>query len=553
VSHTMGSLFWGGRVTSDRREKVFESALSAIPLRFRTFLLALLVAISYYAGTKLGFSFTPAQTPISTFWPPNAILLAVLLLVPTRLWWAFLLAVLPAHLLVQLQSGVPMPSALGWFAGNTGEALLGAVAIRYFKKEKLLFDSLRDIAIFLVFGVLVAPLVTSFLDAAVVVLTGLGRDYWVFWTTRLSSNMISNLTIVPTAVLLATCWSSWIRTGTLARWVEAGLLAFGTVFFSVLVFSRPMTNSILGLIYAPLALLLLAAVRFGVAGLSFSTLVVAVVSIWNTMHNVGPLVRTSIAESVLSLHVLIGAFALPLMFLAAAIAERRHGEEWLRSIREKLIRAQEQERHRIARELHDDIVQRLTLAGLELDRVRLESDAVLRRELDRLHEQVSSASEATRALSHDLHPFVLEYLGLEKGLRTLCRNTGEHYPVSINFTGQNVPPDVAYPISLCLYRVAQEALQNIVKHSQARVATIELKATSGQALLRILDDGIGMSPEQQHGAGMGLASMRERVTALGGTLKISSAPSKGTTIDVSIPFAEGQSRGNTMFERDVAS
>src|SRR5258708_39268291 len=88
--------------------------------------IVLLVAIGYYAGPRIGFLFTPPQTPTAAFWPPNAILLAAFLITPVRKWWALLLAVLPAHLLVQLHAGIPVSSMLGWFVGNTGEALLGA-------------------------------------------------------------------------------------------------------------------------------------------------------------------------------------------------------------------------------------------------------------------------------------------------------------------------------------------------------------------------------------------------------------------------------------------
>ena len=121
---------------------------------FDTVQIALLVAILYYAGIKIGFFFKPADIPISIFWPPNALLLAAFLLTPKRLWWAILVAVLPAHLLAQLPAGVPVARALGWFVGNVGEALLGAICIRYFRKQERLFDSVRGLITFLVFGVL---------------------------------------------------------------------------------------------------------------------------------------------------------------------------------------------------------------------------------------------------------------------------------------------------------------------------------------------------------------------------------------------------------------
>src|SRR5262249_17318667 len=134
--------------------------------------IALVVAISYYLATRVGFYFKLPEIPISFFWPPNAVLLAAFLLAPKRLWWALVLAALAAHLLIELPAGVPLARALGWFASNVGEALLGAGCIVYFRRQERLFDSLRGLGIFLTFGVVAAPLVTSFLDVAMVELTG---------------------------------------------------------------------------------------------------------------------------------------------------------------------------------------------------------------------------------------------------------------------------------------------------------------------------------------------------------------------------------------------
>ncbi len=198
-----------------------------------------------------------------------------------------------------------------------------------------------------------------------------------------------------------------------------------------------------------------------------------------------------------------------------------------------MIDAQELERHRVARELHDDIAQQLVLIGLEVDRLR--SDSSLKQLLDRLYDDVSSVSNATRDLSHNLHPFALRYVGLARALRSLCQKTGEATSITINFTEENVQP-LAADISLCLYRIAQEALQNVVKHSQAHNVAVKLRVQDGQALLRVVDDGVGMGPEKYGVGGMGLTSMRERAMVLGGTLKITSAPMEGTIIEGSMPL-----------------
>ena len=116
------------KIGAYRADRSTETRVHSIWVRqlLRTGVPAFIVGAGYYVGTRIGFALTPSSTPTATFWPPNAILLAALLLAPTRMWWAFLLAVFPAHLLAQAQVGVPTWTAIGWFISNTGEALIGA-------------------------------------------------------------------------------------------------------------------------------------------------------------------------------------------------------------------------------------------------------------------------------------------------------------------------------------------------------------------------------------------------------------------------------------------
>jgi len=529
-SNVRFSYLWSRWEASKRQQDVgHDDRALAVTHFFRTPLIALLVAIGYYSGTQIGFLFTPTQTPTSTFWPPKAILLAALLLTPVRIWWALLLAVLPAHLLAQLHAGIPASTALGWFVGNMGEALLGAACIRYFEKDsRLLFKSVRGVTIFVVFGVCAAPMLTSFLDAAVVVQRGLGSGYWMVWTTRLFSNMLANLTVAPMIVWFGFNGASWIRDARLVRYIEAGLLGVGIVLGGILMFGggEGWRGNTPALLYASVPFLLWACVRFGLAGLNASLLTIALISMWNAMHGRDPFISGSPEQNILTLNTHLVTIAMPLMFLTAVIQQTRR-------TRRKLIDAQELERHRVARELHDDIAQQLVLIGLEVDRLR--SDSSLKQLLDRLHDDVSSVSNATRDLSHNLHPFALRYVGLARALRSLCQKTGEATSITINFTEENVQP-LAADISLCLYRIAQEALQNVVKHSQAHNVAVKLGVQNGQALLRVVDDGVGMGPEKYGVGGMGLTSMRERAMALGGTLKITSAPMEGTIIEGSVPL-----------------
>src|SRR4051812_39004433 len=189
---------------------------------------ALLVAAGYYVAACIGFAFTLQPYPISTLWPPNALLLAALLLAPTRAWWWLLAAALPAHLVVELQSGVPMAMALGWYVSNCTEALIGAGLARSFVPWPLRLDSLRSTGIFLFCGALAGPLVSSFLDAALVSLVGWGeRSYPELVVTRIFSNTLAALTVAPLILTWAAVDVPGLRRARRVRQAEAATLFVG--------------------------------------------------------------------------------------------------------------------------------------------------------------------------------------------------------------------------------------------------------------------------------------------------------------------------------------
>ena len=530
---------FGLRTTPDSQSGLSNSAtISAAPL-LPTSLAALLVAASYYAGSELGFFLKPAHSTIATFWPPSAILLAAFLLAPTQMWWVFLLAVFPAHLLAQTGGDTTLLTALGWFIANTCGPLLGAACIRHFKKDKTLFDSLQGISVFLTFGVFLPPVVKSILNAFAAVEIGREGDYWMVWTTRFFSNIISNLILVPTIVIFWRNGVSWFRSAAPARYIEAGALAAATVGLSFLLFAGGnATSSIPLVICGPLLILFWAAMRFGVGGLSASLLAVALISIWNTIHGQWSIGTSLVAHDMLIyrtlfLHGLLMVFGFPLIVTAALTTERRGDAETLRATRRNLIQIQEQASHLFARKLHTDIVGQLTLIGIGVDQIRTDSNANVRPTLDQLHGEISRVYKDTIDLSSEMHPFVVEYLSLAGALKKLCHETAVQSGMTIGFSDENVPYSLPSDVSHRLFRVAKEALHNVAQHSHAKTAKVELKATEGRVLLRITDDGIGMGP--QCGEGVGLTYLRELTLSLGGTFRLWSAPSKGTVIEASVP------------------
>jgi len=523
------------RALSQRAEVRPRTAV-AVLLHLQVPFLALATALAYYFGTKLGFLLTPASTPIGTLWPPNAILLAVLLLTPTRIWVFLLVGVLPAHLLAQLGAGVPPAGAIGWFCSNAGEALVGAACIRRFGSKLRPLSSLFDTVIFVIFGVFVAPIATSFLDAAVVVLTGQGSGYWMLWTTRLSSNMISELIFVPIIVVLGVRRLSWVRGLSFARLLEASFLFLGTVIVSLLIFgTQNLISSIPALISAPLIFLLWAALRFDLSVLSTSLLAGALISITWAMLGHCPLPRASMTENVLFVHFFLLGFTLPLVLLQGFKVEQGRALASLTETRKRLINLEDEHRQRLGRELHENIVQRLALIAVEIDRLGsgglLPGDA----DLKSLYREVTQVSEATRQLSHEVHPFVLEYAGLGAALRTLFQRVVQQSGIQIGFT-EHEAKKIGEDASLCLYRVAEEAVQNIVKHGRARNVTIDLAVSEERAVLRIGHDAIDIGNEEYPGQGIGLANLRERVTVLNGNCNILSASERGTMITATIPL-----------------
>ena len=500
---------------------------------------ALFAGIGYYVGTRIGFAWTPIGQPNSTFWPANAILLAAFLLAPRRLWWTLLLAVLPAHLIAQLQVGVPVWTAVSWFVTNASEALIGAFCITSLSHPKTSLDSVRGVFIFVVFGVLLAPLATSFLDAAAVVITGWGRGYWPLGLERFWTNAFAELTIVPVIVLF---WSSngisSIRRLSVARYSEAALLGVSTVLVAAAVFGsqRLSPSTTPALLYLPLPFLLWAAARFGLGGLSLSLLSVGLISIWYTVHGREPFPSVSMAQNILSLQILFCVVAVPKMFLAAVLAQARRTQDSLRKMSGNLIEAQEKERHRIARELHDDINQRLAMLAVELDQMQ-DSPSEDRSRLRELYKQATEISDDVQAISHELHSSKLDYLGIVGGAKNFCKEFGESHKVEIDFQSHDVPADLPAEVSLSLFRVLQEALCNAAKHSGVKRFDVQLDEESDEIHLTIRDLGKGFDVEAaQKGRGLGLTSMQERVRAANGTIVVESKPMGGTTIHVRVPF-----------------
>jgi PAS domain S-box-containing protein len=232
-----------------------------------------------------------------------------------------------------------------------------------------------------------------------------------------------------------------------------------------------------------------------------------------------------------------------ILILAEDITQRKELEESVSEMSHKLIESQEQERARIARELHDDIGQRLALLTVELELLQQSNPGLhveLRNRIGELQTQTSEIAHDVQSLSHELHSSKLEYLGLAVAMGSLCREFGEQHKVEIDFQSHDLPASVPQDISLCLFRVLQEALHNSVKHGGARHVEVRLWETSGEIDLTVRDFGMGFDDQaaKEH-RGLGLISMQERLKLVKGKLSIESQPSLGTTIRARVPLSTG--------------
>lgn len=222
------------------------------------------------------------------------------------------------------------------------------------------------------------------------------------------------------------------------------------------------------------------------------------------------------------------------------VTDRRRSEEELRQLSSRLLRAQEEERARIARELHDDLSQRMALLNLEIDILaQSASDERVESELARLSGLVGDLAASVRKMSHALHPSALQHLGLVAAVDQLRREIARLHGLDIEFEHLDMPDRLKDEAALGLYRIAQEALRNVVKHSQSDSASVRLCRRDDWIELAVSDRGAGFEQDADgREPGLGMLGMRERLRLVRGRLTVHSRPGRGTTVTAAIPVAE---------------
>jgi signal transduction histidine kinase len=217
----------------------------------------------------------------------------------------------------------------------------------------------------------------------------------------------------------------------------------------------------------------------------------------------------------------------------------RDREKEVQALNARLIGAQEEERARLARELHDDVSQQIAALSIGMSNLKRQippQQGEAREQTNRIHQKLVQVAESIRRLSHELHPAVLEYSGLAAALRTYCSEFELLTGIRVSLQAYGSFEGVPSPIALCIYRITQEALQNVAKHANVGEAEVELRRSDGILCLSVSDHGPGIKPSRAATpVGLGLVSIRERTRLVNGTFEIQSTPDQGTTLLVRIP------------------
>ena len=526
-----------------------------------TILTLAVLALSYYLGAQAAFYVgTLSDRIFAPFWPPNVILFCALLLVPRRRWWLCIAAAFPAHVAAEIGVGMGSAQLLVAFVTNCAVAILNAYGVRRFMVGPHWFGTLRQAVAYVLVTVIVSPAVSALGGAFVPLLSdGEIDSYWVSWAHWYSANALASATLGPV-------FMTWSRLGAAAPAltgggrVEMALMLSGLVGACAIAFGAGPGAVPAGfvptLLYLPLPFVLWATIRFGDKGASAAILVVTIVSVWRNLHGSTLFDSGNAGQNVLALQVFLTVLSVPVLLLGAAIEQLRHAESRLQQLAGALLRVQDEERRKVARQLHDGTGQNLAGASLIAGRVHNDAPEPMRRPIRDLSDILQQSVRELRTISQVLHPPLLDELGLALALRSHVNAFSQRSGIAVELslpTIERLPGEV----ELALFRVIQEALTNIYCHSDSASARIHLamRAAGPARELALTVEGFGtgarsgihvsllsgLAVGSLEGAGLGVQGMRERLRQIGGRLKIDNTSGR-TVLTATVPLASPATR-----------
>lgn len=544
------------------------SADTATPVR-RTFdvrsvlavvLKACLIAAAYILFARISRGVDTLREDGRVLLPQPGIALAGLVLFGLGYWPV----VLAASLLVTLTATPPVQwqLAVGYAFGNTLAAAAGAAILRNRNRFDPSMSRIRDVYVFLAVSVLFAPMISSVIAMTSFIATQWPQTHLAIAAAfplglrRWFGHSMGNLIVAPMLLTwgrsfgfprdeyrYASGWkpSRW----TMMRFEELGLLLSLLVAVCIGCFTSRLAIPALNfpVSYAPFPFVIWAALRFGSRGASTSIFIVSTIAIFGTSQSQGPFARYPMDQRLLLLQVYLMVITLTALFLAAAVAERRTAEtqlllsrEQLRALSERLQSAREEERAIVAREIHDELGQQLTgiKMGLNMAQRKLppEADASSRK-ITELTSLTDEAVKTVRRIAQGLRPGMLDDLGIIASAQWLCEDFTERTGILAVFKSNVDDLKLDSDRSIAAFRIVQEALTNVARHSEADRVEAELTYSPDELTIRVTDNGRGLSHDPlAHPKSLGLVGMRERAELLGGTMIITSKEGEGTGVTV---------------------
>lgn len=489
------------------------------------------MAVAYTGLARVSLAASTEHRLVSSIWLPAGVALFGTLRFGLWLWPGVAIGALA----VNLAGGAGAATAVVVSAGETLEAVVGAVLIRRLSDGRWTIDTVRDVLAFGVFGALIATAVSATVGVTTLVLSAAiplasALTLWPVWWT---GDMVGVLVSAP--FLLA--WTSPeppdanrpTRFEAAATFLALALVTDG-------IFGHPGP-----LIFAVYPAGIWIAWRFGLRGAATATVVVALVAALRTLSGFGPFTLLTPTVNLFGLQLFLGLFAVKCLVFAAAQREVAESRLQLQRLSRQLLTAQEDERRRVAREVHDELGQALTVVKMGLGEVFARASRRSSMESERrvalASATLDAAIAAVRRIVLRLRPGVLDSLGtlaaLEHEVQQFRDQTGLRATLSLPPESFEIDPQR----STVVYRTVQEALTNVLRHAQASAVDVHMRADDGRVIVEVTDDGRGMSVETRaKPRSLGILGMRERAAAFGGRVDLLPGPGRGTTVRLTLPY-----------------
>jgi signal transduction histidine kinase len=494
-----------------------------------------LIAVGYYVAAQSGETLL-LTGGVGAFWPATGVGIALLYLGELRWWPGVLLGDLVGTLIDFPGARQPLGIALADTAGHVARAVVAVVLLHRLVGRRAAMDRLEQVgAVFVAVAVGEALAATVAILArwaeAVLVVSEVGVFWWSWWLGGVAGGLV----VLPLALAWAHPRASVWRG---RRAVEGALMLAAVAGLSVIALStdQPLT-------YMVFPAFIWAALRFGPQGATLAVTIAAVVAVLVTSHEQGAFVELSPTESALNLQLYITFAALTTFCLAAIVSERRRDALELAESQRREAERAALERQRIARDLHDSVSQSLFSTTLHvrtaqhaLAREGLDATGWVGEELSEIGQLTRGALAEMRALIFELRPGALAEEGLVAALTKQAAALSAREGVVFEVDGPRERLPLAPEVEEQLYRLAQEALANVVKHARASSATVRITAEDDTVSMGLSDDGRGFDPAAVGPQHFGLRSMQGRVADLGGKFEVTSALGRGTVLRVELPI-----------------